>query len=359
MYWTLMLFNFCVLKKRKPRICTGSTCCWTVRTIITSKRSFIPQCSRFISAVFQMGWSMHSQIQYLRFPSDAQIRLSPSWGSLFFLCTASTRYSPATCVFCDLKSLRKAVLLQRSRAAHLRTRAFQMHRKRSGMDSLTTDDRKTPGFIKCVLVFRNRCLVLKGLFFFLFRFFLLLAAVVFSFHPSCMGSGAAGSASQRGKKRGLSDVTEKKPQQCALLSAPSRGVQQQSTSSELLCLILLCRLCLSFSQTKHKGITPKIARISGCSIKEFSWASTGDYAVSVSSSVFLWNWKGKEKPCWMTCYRCKDEKYLGPNWNHTSGVGAVYRSRLHSASTFVACVIGTFVGLGSSSSCSYSTLYTM
>lgn len=162
-------------------------------------------------------------------------------------------------------------MLQRSRAAHLRTRAFQTHRKRSGMDSLTTDDRKTPGFIKCVLVFENRCLVLKGLlFFFLFRFFLLLAAVVFSFHPSCMGSGAAGSASQRGKKGGLSDVTEKKPQQCALLSAPSRGVQQQSTSSELLCLILLCRLCLSFSQTKHKGITPKIARISGCSIKEFS-----------------------------------------------------------------------------------------
>lgn len=130
----------------------------------------IPQCSRFISAVFQMGWSMHSQIQYLRFPSDAQIRLGPSWGSLFFLCTASTRYSPATCVFCDLKSLRKAVLLQRSRAAHLRTRAFQTHRKRSGMDSLTTDDRKTPGFIKCVLVFRNRCLVLKGLFFFCFVF---------------------------------------------------------------------------------------------------------------------------------------------------------------------------------------------
>lgn len=162
----------------------------------------------------------------------------------------------------------------------------------------------------------------------------------------------------RGKKKGLSDVTEKKPQQCALLSAPSRGVQQQSTSSELLCLILLCRLCLSFSQTKHKGITPKIARISGCSIKEFSWASTGDYTVSVSSSVFLWNWKGKEKPCWMTCYKCKEKKYLWPNWNHTSGVGAVYRSRLHSASPFVACVIGTFVGLGSSS-CGCSTLYTM
>lgn len=161
-------------------------------------------------------------------------------------------------------------MLQRSRAVGVRTRAFQTHRKRSGMDSLTTDDRKTAGFIKRVLVIQNRCLVLKGLFF-LFRFFLLLAAVVFSFHPSCMGSGAAGSASRRErKKKGLSDVTEKKPQQCALLSAPSRGVQQQSTSSELLCLILLCRLCLSFSQTKHKGITPKIARISGCSIKEFS-----------------------------------------------------------------------------------------
>lgn len=148
-----------------------------------------------------MGWSMHSQIKYLRFPSDAQIRLGPGWGSLFFLCTASTRYSPATCVFCDWKFWRKVLLLQRSRAARVRTRAFQTHRKRSGMDSLTTDDRKTAGFIKRVLVIQNWCLVLKGLFF-IFRFFLLLAAVVFSFHPSCMGSGAAGSASrrERGKK---------------------------------------------------------------------------------------------------------------------------------------------------------------
>lgn len=308
-----------------------------------------------------MGWSVHSQIQYLRFPSDAQIRLGPGWGSLFFLCTASTRYSPATCVFCDWKFWRKVLLLQRSRAARVRTRAFQTHRKRSGMDSLTTDDRKTAGFIKRVLVIQNRCLVLKGLFF-PFLFFpvtcscgLLISPLVHGFRSCRLGLPEG---EKKKKKKGLSDVTEKKPQQCALLSAPSRGVQQQSTSSELLCLILLCRLCLSFSQTKHKGITPKIARISGCSIKEFSWASTGDYTVSVSSSVFLWNWKGKEKPCWMTCYKCKEKKYLWPNWNHTSGVGAVYRSRLHSASPFVACVIGTFVGLGSSS-CGCSTLYTM
>lgn len=174
MYCTLMLFNlvlvpatasFLCTKKRKHHIWTDSTCCWTVRTIITSKRSFIPQCSRFISAVFQMGWSVHSQIQYLRFPSDAQIRLGPGWGSLFFLCTASTRYSPATCVFCDWKFWRKALLLQRSRAAGVRTQAFQTHRKRSGMDSLTTDDRKAPGFIKRVPAIQNRCLVLKGLFF--------------------------------------------------------------------------------------------------------------------------------------------------------------------------------------------------
>lgn len=306
-----------------------------------------------------MGWSMHSQIQYLRFPSDAQIRLGPGWGSLFFLCTASTRYSPATCVFCDWKFWRKVLLLQRSRAVGVRTRAFQTHRKRSGMDSLTTDDRKTAGFIKRVLVIQNRCLVLKGLFFFFFVFSRYLQLWSSHFTPRAwVQELQARPPGGRGKKKGLSDVTEKKPQQCALLSAPSRGVQQQSTSSELLCLILLCRLCLSFSQTKHKGITPKIARISGCSIKEFSWASTGDYTVSVSSSVFLWNWKGKEKPCWMTCYKCKEKKYLWPNWNHTSGVGAVYRSRLHSASPFVACVIGTFVGLGSSS-CGCSTLYTM
>lgn len=117
-----------------------------------------------------MGWSMHSQIQYLRFPSDAQIRLGPGWGSLFFLCTASTRYSPATCVFCDWKFWRKVLLLQRSRAVGVRTRAFQTHRKRSGMDSLMTDDRKTAGFIKRVLVIQNRCLVLKGLFFSFFVF---------------------------------------------------------------------------------------------------------------------------------------------------------------------------------------------
>lgn len=168
-----------------------------MRTIITSKRSFIPQCSRFISAVFQMGWNVHSQIQYLRFPSDAQIRLGPGWGSLFFLCTASTRYSPATCVFCDWKFWRKVLLSQRSQAAGVRTRAFQTHRKRSGMDSLTTDDRKTAGFIKRVLVIQNRCLVLKGLFFLLFSCYLQL----WSSHPSCMGSGAAGSASRRERKK--------------------------------------------------------------------------------------------------------------------------------------------------------------
>lgn len=161
-------------------------------------------------------------------------------------------------------------MLQRSRAAHLRTRAFQMHRKRSGMDSLTTDDRKTPGFIKCVLVFRNRCLVLKGLFFFCFVFSCYLQLWSSHFTPRAWVQELQARPPRGEKKRGLSDVTEKKLQQCALLSAPSRGVQQQSTSSELLCLILLCRLCLSFSQTKHKGITPKIARISGCSIKEFS-----------------------------------------------------------------------------------------
>lgn len=164
-----------------------------MRTIITSKRSFIPQCSRFISAVFQMGWSMHSQIQYLRFPSDAQIRLGPGWGSLFFLCTASTRYSPATCVFCDWKFWRKVLLLQRSRAVGVRTRAFQTHRKRSGMDSLMTDDCKTAGFIKRVLVIQNRCLVLKGLFF-SFSFFpvtcscgLLISPLVHGFRSCRLG----------------------------------------------------------------------------------------------------------------------------------------------------------------------------
>lgn len=163
------------------------------------------------------------------------------------------------------------LLSQRSRAAGVRTRAFQTHRKRSGMDSLTTDDRKTAGFIKRVLVIQNRCLVLKGLFFFFFfpvtcSCGLLISPLVHGFRSCRLGLPEG----EEKKKKGLSDVTEKKPQQCALLSAPSRGVQQQSTSSELLCLILLCRLCLSFSQTKHKGITPKIARISGCSIKEFS-----------------------------------------------------------------------------------------
>lgn len=163
------------------------------------------------------------------------------------------------------------LLLQRSRAVGVRTRAFQTHRKRSGMDSLTTDDRKTAGFIKRVLVIQNRCLVLKGLFFFFFVFSCYLQLWSSHFTPRAwVQELQARPPGGRGKKKGLSDVTEKKPQQCALLSAPSRGVQQQSTSSELLCLILLCRLCLSFSQTKHKGITPKIARISGCSIKEFS-----------------------------------------------------------------------------------------
>lgn len=62
---------------------------------------------------------------------------------------------------------------------------------------------------------------------------------------------------QKEKKRSLSDVTEKKPQQCALLSAPLRGVQQQSTSTELFCLILLCRLCLSFSQRLNTKALPQ------------------------------------------------------------------------------------------------------
>lgn len=84
---------------------------------------------------------------------------------------------------------------------------------------------------------------------------LLLAAVAVPFHPSCTGSGAAGSPC--GGVGGISDVTEKKPQQCALLSAPSRGVRQQSTASELLCLILLCRLCLSFFLRLNTKASPQ------------------------------------------------------------------------------------------------------
>lgn len=59
------------------------------------------------------------------------------------------------------------------------------------------------------------------------------------------------------KKGFLSDVTEKKPQQCALLSAPLRGVQQPSTSTELFCLILRCRLCLSFFQRLNTKALPQ------------------------------------------------------------------------------------------------------
>lgn len=83
--------------------------------------------------------------------------------------------------------------------------------------------------------------------FFLFCFFFNLQLQTSHFHPPAwVQELRARPPREEKRKRFLSDVTEKKPQQCALLSAPTRGVQQPSTSTELLCLILLCRLCLSF-----------------------------------------------------------------------------------------------------------------
>ncbi len=42
-----------------------------------------------------------------------------------------------------------------------------------------------------------------------------------------------------------------------LYGAPLRGVQQPSTSTELFCIILLCRLCLSLSQRLNTKALPQ------------------------------------------------------------------------------------------------------
>lgn len=123
--------------------------------------------------------------------------------------------------------------------------------------ALFVTDHKTPDVVVSVATGLLKCRGLKyQICFFVVVFFPCSCRRLTS--PACMGSGAAGPASQKKKKkRSLSDVTEKKPQQCALLSAPLRGVQQQSTSTELFCLILLCRLCLSFSQRLNTKALPQ------------------------------------------------------------------------------------------------------
>lgn len=107
---------------------------------------------------------------------------------------------------------------------------------------------KTPDFVLSVAAGVSRRRELKHqILFFLFCFFFNLQLQTSHFHPPAwVQELRARPPREEKRKRFLSDVTEKKPQQCALLSAPTRGVQQPSTSTELLCLILLCRLCLSF-----------------------------------------------------------------------------------------------------------------
>lgn len=87
---------------------------------------------------------------------------------------------------------------------------------------------------------------MPDLFFFFFFLPLSLEAIDISFHSP------AWVQEQRTPKKCLSDVTEKKPQQCVLLSTLLRGVQQQSASTELLSLILLHRLPFFLSKNKQR-----------------------------------------------------------------------------------------------------------
>lgn len=131
--------------------------------------------------------------------------------------------------------------------------------------------------------------------------------------PACMGSGAAGVASQT-RKRFLSDVTEKKPQQCALLSAPSRSSATKHFDWTLLSNPALQTVPFFLSKSKHKGITPKIARISG-STQEYPWsiARRRDHSYCLVRIV----WKRGKKPCWKTHHKWTEQtKYVMPYWSN-------------------------------------------
>lgn len=145
-------------------------------------------------------------------------------------------------------------------------------------------------------------------------FFWLLAAVDVSFHPACMGSGAAGSASQTKRKKKVFIWCNGKETatMCATFCSLERSSATKHFDWTLLSNPALQTVPFFLSKTKHKGITPKIARISGCSIKEYpqslAWRL---YLFFISLSGLFWNRGGKKKPDWKTYHKCMEQTNIG------------------------------------------------
>lgn len=249
--------HFWLIKKHQTGLRLPRAC-WTVRTII-APREFHSTVQPSLSAPFSKLTKACGESDTVSLLLPGQIRLE----SRLRLC--SSAFASVLSFTSNLNLLRLIINMHKNRVSddhglhtwvcrsspHEPLKATAWEKVGRGQSSTV----KPLGIVrhwpqKHQSSFRLLLLVFQNVEYWSTGFSLQAADILF--HPPAWGSGAAG------PRVFLSDATEKKPQQCALLSAPSRGVQQPSTSTELFCLILLCRLCLSSSQRlKHKRHYPK------------------------------------------------------------------------------------------------------
>lgn len=233
---------------------------------------FIPQCSQFISTVFQTSWTMWGvrySICVSPPPPVSQIRLRFALLSLHQYCPSFTGNSNLLTLVMNMDTAQRisacvdmagwswtvhltmpfAHSVRASHEPFEGTEGFENHCGKRGVDNkLFSFVCRWPQNTRCHSVWCHWCFehvedwnTTLGCLSFSSQLQTSHFTRLHGFRSCRPG------LPEKEKKRSLSDVTEKKPQQCALLSAPQRGVQQQSTSTELFCVILLCRLCLFFS----------------------------------------------------------------------------------------------------------------
>lgn len=117
----------------------------------------------------------------------------------------------------------------------------------------------------------SKCLTPKHQLFFFFYYFFLLAAADISFHALAWLQELPARPHRGGEKKKKVFIWcngKETTTMCATFCSLERSSATKHFDWTLLCNPALQTVPFFLWKTEHKGITPKIARISGCSIKE-------------------------------------------------------------------------------------------